>query len=44
MEPAKREWLKPIIDKVGVPLIWLSIGYLAATIIQRPKRASKAIS
>jgi hypothetical protein len=31
---------QPFIDKVGVPLLWFGIGYLAATLIQKPKRVS----
>jgi hypothetical protein len=31
---------QPFIDKVGVPLLWFGIGYLAATLIQKPKRAA----
>lgn len=29
---------QPFIDKVGVPLLWFGLGYLAATLIQKPKR------
>jgi hypothetical protein len=31
---------QPFIDKVGVPLLWFGIGYLAATLIQKPRRVS----
>lgn len=27
------------LHKVGVPLFWLSVGYLAATLLQRPRRS-----
>lgn len=33
--------LQPLIDKVGVPLLWFGIGYLAATVIHRPRRVPK---
>lgn len=40
-EPARSiTAFQPLIDKVGVPLFWFGIGYLAATLIQRPRRAA----
>ena len=37
---ALRGGLVPIIDKVGVPLLWFGLGYLAATLMQRPRRSA----
>lgn len=37
--PAGGSVMAPLIDKVGVPLLWFGIGYLAATLMQKPRRS-----
>lgn len=31
----------PFLHKVGAPLVWIGVGYLLATLIQRPTRGFK---
>ncbi len=31
----------PFLHKVGAPLVWIGVGYLLATLIQRPTRSRK---
>lgn len=33
--------MTPFLSKVGAPLIWIGVGYLLATLIQRPTRSPK---
>lgn len=32
----------PFLQKVAAPIIWIGVGYLLATIIQRPRRTPHA--
>ncbi|GAH38135.1 unnamed protein product [marine sediment metagenome] len=34
-DPTFIDALKPIIEKVGVPLLWVGVGYLVAVIMRR---------
>lgn len=40
--PAPAGDLKPFLNTVAAPLIWIGVGYLLATLIQRPRRAPHA--
>lgn len=31
---------QPLIDKVGVPLIWFGVGYVVATLIVKGKKSA----
>lgn len=33
--------MTPFLKSVGAPLIWIGVGYLLATLIQRPTRSPK---
>ena len=35
--------IEPFLHKVGKPIIWMAVGYLLATLIQRPTRQPRAI-
>ncbi len=40
MEPTKPAAtdIKPFLNTVAAPLVWIGIGYLLATLVQRPRR------
>jgi len=38
--PKPPAMFQPFIDKVGVPILWFGLGYLAATLMQKPRRAA----
>lgn len=39
-QPQAASAFAPLIDKIGVPLLWFGLGYLAATLMQKPRRAA----
>lgn len=34
---------EPFLHKVGKPIVWMAVGYLLATLIQRPTRSPRAV-
>lgn len=37
--PAQPSAFAPLVDKVGVPLLWLAAGYLLCKMTQKPRSA-----
>lgn len=40
--PAAQNGMTTFLHKVGAPIAWMAIGYLAATLMQRPRRSTSA--
>lgn len=34
--------MKPFLNTVAAPLVWIGVGYLLATLVQRPRRSTSA--
>lgn len=40
--PPVESGMTTFLHKVGAPIAWIAIGYLAATLMQRPRRSTSA--